>query len=78
MIIIWAVSYFPNGEIQTSYLYQFGRLYSITDNTVLRIMGSVLFVIGATGVIISYVNFFSAESGKLITKGLYQFSRNPI
>jgi ferrous iron transport protein B len=25
LLIIWAVSYFPKGEIQTSYLYQFGR-----------------------------------------------------
>ncbi len=26
LLIVWAVSYFPKGEIQTSYLYQFGRL----------------------------------------------------
>lgn len=26
LLIIWAVSYFPKGEIQNSYLYQFGRL----------------------------------------------------
>jgi ferrous iron transport protein B len=25
LLIVWAVSYFPGGEIQTSYLYQFGR-----------------------------------------------------
>ena len=26
LLIVWAVSYFPKGEVQTSYLYQFGRL----------------------------------------------------
>lgn len=26
VILVWAVSYFPNGDVHTSFLYQFGRL----------------------------------------------------
>ena len=52
--------------------------YYITENRMLNIAGYMLYVLGGFGIITSYINYFTTEQGKLITKGLYQYSRNPI
>lgn len=50
----------------------------ITDKPVLLILGFVFFTIGCIFILISYLNYFTTPLGKLITKGMYKISRNPI
>lgn len=50
----------------------------ITGNKVLLIVGVFLLVIGSIGTVISFHNYFTTPLDKLITKGMYQISRNPI
>jgi len=41
------------------------------------IIGTIIFLIGITGLVISILNFKNAPFDKPITKGLYKVSRNP-
>ena len=50
----------------------------ITSKPVLLILGFVFFTIGCIFILISYLNYFTTPLGKLITKGMYKISRNPI
>lgn len=52
--------------------------YNITINEVPKYIGLLLFLVGNIGVLISYHNYFTTNNDVLITKGLYQISRNPI
>lgn len=52
--------------------------FKITNNILLLKIGYVFFAIGSIAILISYVNYFTSPLGKLIQKGLYQISRNPI
>lgn len=52
--------------------------YRITYNLWLIFIGTFGFSIGILGTLTSYFNYFSSEQGKLITKGLYRISRNPM
>lgn len=52
--------------------------HKITENTVQFYIGAIVTLIGTAGVLISYLNYFATPHNQLITKGLYQLSRNPI
>ncbi|MCG8477300.1 MAG: isoprenylcysteine carboxylmethyltransferase family protein [Cytophagales bacterium] len=52
--------------------------YPITKSLTLSFIGYFLYVLGALGILISYLNYFTTANNELITKGLYQVSRNPI
>ena len=52
--------------------------YPISSNVAVRYIGFTLYVIGGIGILISYYNYMTSDPNKLITKGLYKLSRNPI
>jgi protein-S-isoprenylcysteine O-methyltransferase Ste14 len=52
--------------------------FEITNKPELLILGFTFFTIGCIFILISYLNYFTTPLGKLITKGMYRISRNPI
>ncbi len=50
----------------------------ITDNAIQLYTGVFVLAIGILGTLISFHNYFTSAPDKLITKGLYGLSRNPI
>ncbi len=52
--------------------------YEITADKIQKYIGIFIFLIGIVGILISYHNYFTTDANMLITKGLYQLSRNPI
>ena len=49
----------------------------ITNETYLIVAGIVLFIIGSSIMVLSIINFCSTPINKVVTKGLYKYSRNP-
>ncbi|QGY47584.1 DUF1295 domain-containing protein [Maribellus comscasis] len=68
MVCTWYISLF--GQILTA-------LFIPVQNGILFIIGSVLSIIGVALNFIAMSTFFDSP-GKLNTKGIYQFSRNPM
>ena len=50
----------------------------ITENRALFAAGLFLYLLGITGIIVSYANYFTTPQNKLVQNGIYKISRNPI